>query len=303
MQNFLLFLYKKYAGMSSKDTFFSPKLTITSQGRLIDFSVPRVMGILNITPDSFYDGGRYLNETAIVLKVSSMLEEGADLVDVGAYSSRPGASGISPEEEKSRLKMALGFIRQEFPEVLISIDTFRADIAEYAIGEFGAGMINDISAGRYDDQMLTVAGKSKVPVILMHMQGDPQTMQNKPEYKDIVKELLVFFAERIAAAKLAGVKDVIIDPGFGFGKTVHHNFQLLRELSLFSLLEMPVMVGLSRKSMVYKPINASPEEALNGTTVLNTLALSNGAQILRVHDVKEAVQAVKLFCLYHSGRD
>jgi dihydropteroate synthase len=289
--------------MSSKDTFFSTKLTMTCHGKLIDFSVPRVMGILNITPDSFYDGGRYLNEPDVVARVTAILAEGGDMVDVGACSSRPGAPEISPEEEKVRLKMALRAIRHEFPDVIISIDTYRAGIAEYAIGEFGAGLINDISAGRWDDQMFPVAGKLRVPMVLMHMRGIPQTMQNSPVYADIVKELMAFFAERAAVAKRNGIKDIIVDPGFGFGKTIRHNFRLLRELNLFSLLGMPVMAGLSRKSMVYKSLNTTPDDALNGTTVLNTLALSNGARILRVHDVKEASQAVKLFSIYNLGQD
>jgi dihydropteroate synthase len=289
--------------MSSKDTFFSPKLTITCHGQLIDFSVPRVMGILNITPDSFYDGGRYLSEPDVVSRVSAIFAEGGDMVDVGACSSRPGAPEISYEEEKVRLKMALRAIRREFPNVILSIDTYRSGIAEYAIGEFGAGMINDISAGRLDEQMFPVAGKLRVPMVVMHMQGIPQTMQNRPVYGDIVKELMAFFAERAADAKRNGVKDIIVDPGFGFGKTVGHNFQLLRELNLFTLLGMPVMAGLSRKSMVYKSLNSTVDDALNGTTVLNTLALSNGARILRVHDVKEASEAVKLFSIYNSGQD
>jgi dihydropteroate synthase len=289
--------------MSSKDTFFSPKLTMTCHGRLIDFSIPRVMGILNITPDSFYDGGRYMNEPDIVSRVSAIQAEGGDMVDIGACSSRPGAPEVSHEEEKVRLKMALRAIRHEFPDVIISIDTCRAGIAEYAIREFGADLINDISAGRWDNQMFPVAGKLRVPMVLMHMQGIPQTMQNRPVYGDIVKELMSFFAERAAVAKQNGIIDVIIDPGFGFGKTIRHNFQLLRELNLFSLLGMPVMAGLSRKSMVYKSINSTPDDALNGTTVLNTLALANGARILRVHDVKEASQAVKLFSLCNLGQD
>jgi len=289
--------------MNSKDTFFSSKLTITCQGRLIDFSNPRIMGILNVTPDSFYDGGRYTNEPAILSRVSVMLEQGADIVDVGAGSSRPGASVITAEEEKSRLKMALSAIRREFTDSLISVDTFRADVAEYCIKEFGAGMINDISAGRWDDRMLPVISELKVPIIMMHMQGNPQTMQNNPVYEDIVRDLIGFFAERAAAAKLHGIADVIIDPGFGFGKTIQHNFQLLRELNLLTMLGMPIMAGLSRKSMVYKSIGGKPEDALIGTTVLNTLALVNGARILRVHDVKEAFEAVRLFSIYSAAEN
>jgi dihydropteroate synthase len=289
--------------MIFKDTFFSQKLTITCRGRLIDFSSPRIMGILNITPDSFYDGGRYMNETAILSRVTAMLAQGADMVDVGACSSRPGATEISKEEEKSRLKLALQVIRKVFPEACISVDTYRADIAEYVVKEFGVDLLNDISAGRWDDQMLPSIGKLKVPLVMMHAQGTPGTMQMNPHYGDIVKELIYFFAERTLAAKRYGIADLIIDPGFGFGKTVSHNFQLLRELRLFAQLGLPVMVGLSRKSMIYKSINETPENALNGTTVLNTLALSNGARILRVHDVKEASETVKLYRKYSTTDD
>jgi len=287
--------------MNFKDTFFSPKLTITCQGRLIDFSVPKVMGILNVTPDSFYDGGRYTSEAAIVSKVASMMEEGADIIDMGAYSTRPGAAEISPAEEKARLLGALQIIRREFPDICISVDTFRADVAEQAVDEFGAGIINDISAGGMDDRMLATAGKLKVPYIMMHMLGTPGKMPSKPVYADVTRDLMAYFADRVAAAKLQGIIDIIIDPGFGFGKTVNQNFQLLRELNLFTLMGMPVMVGVSRKSMIYKTLDVSPEDALNGTSVLNTLALANGARILRVHDVKQAAEAVKLFMIYNSA--
>jgi dihydropteroate synthase len=287
--------------MDPKDTFFSQKLTLVCQGRLIDFSVPKVMGILNVTPDSFFDGGRYINEASVIRRVSNMIAQGAEMLDVGASSSRPGAAVIPPEEEKSRLRMALETIRNEFPDVIISIDTYNADVAEFAIKEFGAGLINDISAGRWDDRMLPLVGKLKVPIILMHTLGNPQIMQNHPVYTDVVKELIAFFADRIAVAKQHDIKDMIIDPGFGFGKTIRHNFRLLRDLNLFTILGVPIMVGLSRKSMIYKSIQTDPDGALNGTTVLNTLALSNGARILRVHDVKEAVEAVKLFGFYSSS--
>jgi dihydropteroate synthase len=287
--------------MSSKDTFFSPKLTITCHGRLIDFSVPKVMGILNVTPDSFYDGGRYTSETAIISRVTYMMEEGADIIDIGAYSTRPGAEEITPGEEKARLLGALQIIRREFPDICISVDTFRAEIAELAIAEFGAGIINDISAGSMDDRMFATAGKLKVPYIMMHMLGTPGKMPTKPYYADVTRDLLAFFADRVAAAKLQGIIDIIIDPGFGFGKTVQQNFQLLRELNLFTLMGIPVMVGISRKSMIYKTLNVSKEYALNGTSVLNTLALANGARILRVHDVKQAVEAVKLFMIYNKA--
>ena len=285
--------------MNFKDTFFSPKLTITCHGRLIDFSVPKVMGILNVTPDSFYDGGRYTSEAAIVSRVAVMMEEGADIIDVGAYSTRPGAAEITPGEEKARLLGALQIIRREFPDICISVDTFRADIAELAVEEFGAGIINDISAGSMDDRMLATVGKLKVPYIMMHMLGTPGKMPSKPVYSDVTRDLMVYFADRVAAAKLQGIIDIIIDPGFGFGKTVNQNFQLLRELNLFTLMGIPVMAGISRKSMIYKTLDVSQEDALNGTTVLNTLALANGARILRVHDVKQAAEVVKLFMIYN----
>jgi dihydropteroate synthase len=286
--------------MNSKDTFFSPKLTITCHGRLIDFTVPRIMGILNVTPDSFYDGGRYSSEAAIILRVGSMMEEGADIIDIGAFSTRPGAAEISPDEEKARLLGALKIIRREFPDICMSVDTFRAEVAERAVENFGAGMINDISAGCLDDRMLATAGKLKVPYVMMHMLGTPGKMPSKPVYTDVTRDLMAFFADRVAAAKLMGITDIIIDPGFGFGKTVQQNFQLLRELNLFTFMGMPVLVGISRKSMIYKTLNVSKEYALNGTSVLNTLALANGARILRVHDVKQAVEAVRLFMIYNA---
>jgi dihydropteroate synthase len=284
--------------MNFKDTFFSPKLTITCHGRLMDFSVPKVMGILNVTPDSFYDGGRYTSEEAIIARVATMMEEGADIIDIGAFSSRPGAAVISPDEEKARMLGALQIIRREFPEICISIDTFRADIAELAVGDFGAGMINDISAGNMDDRMFETVGKLKVPYIMMHMLGTPGRMPAKPVYGDVTRDLMAYFADRVAVAKLQGIIDIILDPGFGFGKTAEQNFQLLRELNLFTMMGMPVLVGVSRKSMIYKTLNVSKDDALNGTSVLNTLALLNGAHILRVHDVKQAVEAVKLFMIY-----
>jgi dihydropteroate synthase len=289
--------------MNPKDTLFSIKRTINCGGRLIDFSVPRVMGILNITPDSFYDGGKYPGENEIVNRVSVMLSEGADIIDVGACSTRPGAEEVTPAEEKDRLRRALIPIRDNFPDTVLSVDTFRANIAEYAVGNFGVGIINDISSGQLDERMLPAAAALKVPFIMMHMRGKPQNMQINPEYKDITRELLAYFAERINLAQKAGITDLIIDPGFGFGKTLRHNYILLHELSLFTTLGHPVMVGLSRKSLIYKSLQVTPGEALNGTTVLNTLALNNGARLLRVHDVKEAVEAIRLFTLYQEATE
>lgn len=287
--------------MSSKDTLFSTKLTINCKGCLVDFSTPRIMGILNVTPDSFYDGGFYTNEKDIVNRAADILSEGADLIDVGAYSSRPGAADVTADMEKERLVKAFRAIRRSFPDALISVDTFRAEIAEFAADEFGVSVINDVSAGMLDERMLSVVGKLKIPYIMMHMQGTPQNMQKNPEYQDVTKELLAFFARRIALARGAGIKDIIIDPGFGFGKTMEHNFILLRELDLFALLGCPIMVGLSRKSMIYRSLKISAMQALNGTTVLHTLALNNGASLLRVHDVKEAREAVRLFTIYRNA--
>jgi dihydropteroate synthase len=289
--------------MNPKDTLFSIKQTINCGGRLIDFSVPRVMGILNTTPDSFYDGGKYLNEKEIVKRVSAMLSEGADIIDVGACSTRPGAADVTPQEEMERLKRALIPIRNSFPDIILSVDTFRATVAEYAVVQFRAGLINDISSGQLDERMLPTAAALKVPFIMMHMQGIPQNMQINPEYEDITKELLAYFAQRIDLAQNTGITDLIIDPGFGFGKTLRHNYVLLHELRLFAALGHPIMVGLSRKSMIYKSLQVTPEEALNGTTVLNTLALNNGARLLRVHDVKEAVEAIRLFSLYQEATE
>jgi dihydropteroate synthase len=287
--------------MSFKDTLFSVNQTINCGGKIIDFTVPRVMGILNITPDSFFDGGSYLKGKKILSRVTQMLTEGADIIDVGAYSSRPGADEVTLEEEKTRLRPALTNIRKCYPDAILSVDTFRAGIADYVVNEFGVTLINDISSGLLDNEMISVVGTLKVPYIMMHMQGVPQTMQIKPEYQDVTKDLLAFFAQRIAVARSAGIEDIIVDPGFGFGKTPGDNYKLLKELDLFGLLGLPVMVGLSRKSMIYKFLHITPNDALNGTTVLHTLALNNGAKLLRVHDVKEAVEAVRLFSIYHNA--
>ena len=288
--------------MSLKDTLFSIKQTINCRGTLIDFATPRIMGILNITPDSFFDGGVYQREEDILSRVEQMLSEGADIIDVGGCSSRPGAADVSLTEEMARVQTALGTIRKHFPGALISIDTFRAEIAEYGVKEFGVGIINDISAGLLDEKMFALAGSLHVAYIMMHMKGTPQNMQINPQYGDIVKDLLAFFAGRIAVAKESGIHDIIVDPGFGFGKTVADNYELLNQLKVFEILGYPVLVGLSRKSMIYKSLGITPAEALNGTTVLNTLALKNGAKILRVHDVKEAVQTVKLLTVYQNSR-
>lgn len=261
---------------------------------MLDLDIPRVMGILNITPDSFYKGSRYITDKEILKAAAGMLEEGADILDIGGYSSRPGAKDISPEEESNRVLKAIKLITGEFPEAIISIDTFRADIAREAVVECGAHMINDISGGDADNNMFLTVEKLKVPYILMHMRGDPRTMVNNTTYEDIVTDILKWFGEKIFKLKSAGLKDIIIDPGFGFGKTIEQNFELLRKLGDFSITGLPLLAGISRKSMIWKTLNINADEALNGTTALNAIALFNGADILRVHDVKEAVQAVRL---------
>jgi dihydropteroate synthase len=267
---------------------------INVRGNLIDLSVPKVMGIINVTPDSFFSGSRVVLEKEIIKTAARMIDEGADIIDVGGYSSRPGAAEITQEEERTRVIAALKAIGREFPEAVISIDTFRSGIAAEAVLECGAGMINDISGGESDSGMFQVLSKLQVPYIMMHMQGVPGTMQDNPVYDDVVADILRWFGERIVTLQSMGVNDIILDPGFGFGKTAAHNFELLRNLSDFSITGLPVLVGVSRKSMIWKTLGITPDEALNGTTVLNTAALLNGADILRVHDVKEAVQAVKL---------
>lgn len=267
--------------------------SINCSGRLVNLETPRVMGILNVTPDSFYDGGKYKNETSILSQVEKMLNDGATFIDIGAYSSRPNAPHVSEIEEKQRLLPIVSLILKQFPETIISVDTFRAAVAKEAI-EIGASLINDISAGNLDDEMMKTVGELGVPYIMMHMQGTPKTMQENPSYDRVVKELLQYFSSKIAEAKSYKINDIIIDPGFGFGKTVEHNYEILKQLQLFQLLDFPVLAGVSRKSMIYKVLECSPQEALNGTSILHTIALQNGASILRVHDVKEAMECVKL---------
>lgn len=264
------------------------------KGQLIDFSVPKVMGVLNVTPDSFYDGGRYTAEKKIASKVEKMILEGADFIDVGAYSSRPGAAIISYEEEVRRLSETIKVLKSRFPSIIISIDTFRSGIARKMVEEYGADMINDISAGDMDKEMFSTIADLQIPYVMMHMQGTPQTMQKNPKYKNIVKDIITIFAGKVEELKLLGVDDVILDPGFGFGKTLDHNYELMNGLGLFAVLNKPIMVGVSRKSMIGKLLGCTPDEALNGTVVLNTIALMKGIDILRVHDVKEAVEAIRI---------
>lgn len=267
---------------------------INVKGKLIDLSVPRVMGIINVTPDSFFSGSRAESEGEIIEKAGMMLEEGADFLDIGGWSSRSGAGEITPEEEMKRVINAVRVVSSEFPEAVISVDTYRSEIAERAILEYGAAMINDIAGGEADRLMFQTVARLQVPYIMMHMQGKPDTMQENPFYEDVTAEIIRWFGERIVKLQSLGVNDIIVDPGFGFGKNIRHNFELLKHLEDFSVIGLPLLAGVSRKSMIWKTLGITPEEALNGTTVLNAVALLEGADILRVHDVKEAVQTVKL---------
>ncbi|WP_372744959.1 dihydropteroate synthase [Lutibacter sp.] len=267
--------------------------SINCNGKLIDLSTPKVMGILNITPDSFYDGGKFNSTNTIISQVEKMLSEGATFIDIGAYSSRPGAKNITEEEELSRIVPIVDLLIKEFSNILISIDTFRSNIAQQCIAK-GACIINDISAGNMDPNMFATIAKLQVPYIIMHMQGTPQNMQKDPVYNDIIRETLFYFSKKINDLRNLGINDIITDVGFGFGKTLEHNYKLLNNLELFSHLNTPNLVGVSRKSMLYKPLNIEPNEALNATTTANTIALLKGANILRVHDVKEAAEAIKI---------
>lgn len=269
-------------------------MTINCKGQLIDLSHPKVMGILNITPNSFFDGGRFTNENAILVQVNKMMEEGATFIDIGAYSSKPNAEFVSEDEEISRIVPIVRLISQHFPETLLSIDTFRSAVARATL-DHGAAIINDISAANLDEGMLDVIAKYKVPYIMMHMKGTPQTMQSLSTYDDILKDIVFYFSEKIAKARSLGISDLIIDPGFGFAKTLDQNYEVLRQLELFQILELPILAGISRKSMIYKTLDTNASGALNGTTFLNGFALSKGATILRVHDVKEAVECIALY--------
>lgn len=270
---------------------------INVKGNLIDLGIPRVMGILNITPDSFYTGSRFRDKDEIVKAAEKMLTEGADFIDVGGYSSRPGATDISPEDEKQRVLPAINYILQEFPDTIISVDTFRSDVALDAVKLCGAAMVNDISGGEGDPGMFSLIAELNVPYILMHMKGTPSTMQKNPQYNDVISEILTWFGNKSVTLRESGVKDIIIDPGFGFGKSPSHNFELLRRLSEFSVIGFPVLAGLSRKSMIWKTLDITPDDSLNGTTILNTIVLMKGVNILRVHDVKEAVETVRLISM------
>jgi dihydropteroate synthase len=279
--------------MVAQSKLFSPNKTLLIAGKVIDLTIPKVMGILNVTPDSFYDGGRYSEGNTFLQQAEKMIVEGADFIDVGGYSTRPGASKISEKEELDRVIPVVKVLLKEFPSAIISVDTFRSAIAKAAI-ESGALLINDISAGELDARMIATVAALQVPYIAMHMRGNPQTMTQLTEYENLLKEMLEFFHRKLYQLKTTGIKDVIIDPGFGFAKTVDQNFEILNNLERFHILEKPFLVGLSRKSMIWRTLKTTPEAALNGTTALNTLALLKGASILRVHDVKEATEVIQL---------
>lgn len=268
--------------------------SINCRGRLLDLTVPRVMGILNVTPDSFYAGSRVQTEEEIANRARQILDQGADIIDVGAYSSRANAEHISASEEMRRLETGLKIIRTNHPDAIISVDTFRADVAEWCVRSYEVDIINDIAAGQMDEAMFPLVARLGVPYIMMHMKGTPQNMQLQPHYDNLIQEVFLYFAERVQRLRDLGAKDLILDPGFGFGKTLEHNYALMNHLEDFSIFELPLLVGVSRKSMIYRLLNSTPQEALNGTTVLNTVALLKGANILRVHDVSVAMEAVRI---------
>lgn len=264
------------------------------KGNLVSLDTPVVMGILNVTPDSFYAASRQRGETDIERRIETILSEGGAWIDVGGYSSRPDAEDVSPEEEKRRLEPALRLLRDRYPEVPVSLDTFRAEVARWGVEEYGVALINDISGGELDEAMFRTVAGLRVPYLLMHMRGTPRTMQRHTDYADLMEEVMLYFARKVRELRLLGVNDIILDPGFGFSKTLEQNYRLMRHLEEFAVFELPLLVGVSRKSMIYRLLDATPEESLNGTTVLNTFALLHGADILRVHDVRQAVEAVRI---------
>ena len=269
--------------------------TLNLRGKLYPLDEPKIMGILNVTPDSIYAESRTSDDIHIAERVKQMMEEGADMIDIGGYSSRPGADDVTPQEEMERLRRGIRIVRKLYPEVPLSVDTFRADVARMCIEEEGADIINDIAAGMMDRQMFKTVARLGVPYIMMHMQGTPDTMQIAPHYDNLRREVMLYFAERIDRLCQMGAKDIIVDPGFGFGKTVAHNYELMNHLEDFNIFKLPILVGISRKSMIYKLLGGTPQTSLNGTTVLNTIALTKGAHILRVHDVKQAVEAKRIW--------
>ena len=264
------------------------------KGNLVSLDTPVVMGILNVTPDSFYAASRQRGEADIERRIETILSEGGAWIDVGGYSSRPDAEDVSPEEEKRRLEPALRLLRDRYPEVPVSLDTFRAEVARWGVEEYGVALINDISGGELDEAMFRTVAGLRVPYLLMHMRGTPRTMQRHTDYADLMEEVMLYFARKVRELRLLGVNDIILDPGFGFSKTLEQNYRLMRHLEEFAVFELPLLVGVSRKSMIYRLLDATPEESLNGTTVLNTFALLHGADILRVHDVRQAVEAVRI---------
>ncbi len=285
-----------------QDTFFETKSTINCRGKIINLSTPVVMGVINVGPDSFYDGGKYRTSWDIIKQAGKLLEEGASILDLGAASSRPGAPLMDAFDEKKYLMPAVKTLAKEFPHAVLSIDTYNAETARDAI-EAGAHMINDISAGNFDSQMFALVASLQVPYVMMHIKGKPENMQQNPVYEDVVKEIAAYFAEKVYSLREAGVHDIIIDPGFGFGKSLEDNYRLLNKLDYFKIFELPILAGVSRKSMINKVLGTSPQQALSGTTVLNTVALQNGADILRVHDALEAAQAIKLIRMLQSCND
>ena len=268
--------------------------TINVSGRLIDLAEPHIMGILNITPDSFYSDSRKLTEESIRLQVRKIVDEGGQMIDLGAYSSRPGADEVSVSEEMERLRKGMKVLREEAPDIPVSIDTFRADVAKMCVEELGADIINDISGGELDSKMFSTVARLGVPYVLMHMKGTPQNMQQEAHYENLMKEIMLYFAEKVQRLRDLGQKDIILDPGYGFAKTIDHNYELLQHQEMLKIFELPILVGLSRKSMVYNLLESSPQQALNGTSVLHTLALLKGANILRVHDVKACAEVIKI---------
>lgn len=274
-------------------------MTINCKGKLLDLSSPKVMGILNLTPDSFFDGGKHQNQDNILKTIEQMLEDGLDILDIGGQSTKPGSEVISSDEELQRVEPILEIVIKNFPDLIISIDTFYSKVAQHAV-EMGAAIINDISAGKIDEDLFKTVAKLKVPYILMQMHGMPKDMQAEPHYDNIIQEVNLFFAEKIQALKQLHINDIILDPGYGFGKTLEHNFQLLRNQELLGFNDYPILAGVSRKSMICKTLGVNPKDALNGTTAVNMLALQHGAKILRVHDVKEAKECIKIFDSYQS---
>lgn len=285
---------------STANKFLKRKNTINLDGRILDLAKPVVMGILNVTPDSFFDGGKYKTEKKVLKRAEEILEQGGTVIDIGAVSTKPGAEGISTKDEIDRLLPAVKAVKKAFPDAFVSIDTYRSWVALTVIEECGPCMVNDVSGGEFDDHMFDTVGKLNVPYILMHMLGTPLKMQENPQYEDIIRDISLFFTDRVKRLTKAGVKDIIIDPGFGFGKTMEHNYELLNRLDSFKVFQLPLMVGASRKSMIFKLLGNNPDDALNGTTVINTLALMGGSDILRVHDVREAVEAVRILNMIRS---